>query len=190
MSSGAHKCLWKRKIQLHKVIRAMNTSNFKLQDLGNGHHRAKYTWFRGEDSLQVPDLTISPQWNDSYRGIKQFSPQRILSHHRPVLLEWWDWDSNPSYFKFENMLQNVEGFFEKVKERWRGYFIGGSLGIILWKNSEACKMKNIAIWNRDKKLEVQKGKLMNNLAILEHSTEGILIILRKRDHDPLNAGNS
>lgn len=46
---------------------------------------------------------------------------RVLSDHKPILLECGDWEATPSYFKFENMWLQVVGFLEMVRNWWQSY---------------------------------------------------------------------
>lgn len=76
------------------------------------------TWSRGEVNIQASRLDrflISSEWNDIFRKINQIALPKVISDHNPIMLESGDWDSNPSYFKFENMWLNTEGFLEKIK---------------------------------------------------------------------------
>lgn len=46
---------------------------------------------------------ICPEWNNSFRAMSQIGLPKVISDHRPILLESRDWDATPSYFTFENM---------------------------------------------------------------------------------------
>ncbi|XP_016497009.1 uncharacterized protein LOC107815877 [Nicotiana tabacum] len=135
---------------------------------------AYYTWFRGEDSLpalRIYRFLISPEWCDSFKAIKQLALLRVIFDHRPLLLECGDWEATPSYFKFENMWQ-VEGFIDKVKNWWQSYVIGGSPDFILVQKLRRLKA-DISNWNIEEfgRLETQKTKLLEELAMLEQTTE-------------------
>lgn len=74
----------------------MDTFNLTLQDLGiidlplQGD---RYTWFIDEDSSQasrIDRVLVSPDWNDNFRAIKQIAFSRVLSDHRPFMLECGD----------------------------------------------------------------------------------------------------
>ena len=69
---------------------------------------------------------ISPEWSDTFKSIKQIAVPKVMSDHRPVLLLNGDWEDNPSYFKFENMWLQEEGFLDKIKEWSQNYSIRGS----------------------------------------------------------------
>lgn len=162
--------------------RAMKSFTDIIQDLGiidlplQGAH---YTWFRGEDSLQasrIDRFLISPEWNDNFKTIKQLALPRVESDHRPLLLECGDWKANPSYFKFENMWLQVEGFVDKIEEWWHSYSIRRSPDFILVQKQRKLK-KDITDWNRTTfgQLEAQKTKLLEDLALLEQATENRLV---------------
>lgn len=66
----------------------------------------KYTWSRGEDVPQASKIDrflFSTEWNNSFQSIKQLVLPRVISDHKPLLLENGDWETTSSYFKFENM---------------------------------------------------------------------------------------
>lgn len=116
---------------------------------------------------------ISPEWNDNFKVIKQVALPRVVSDHKPLMLECGEWDSSTSYFKFENMWVQAEGFLNHVKEWWNSYDAVGSPDFILVQKLKYLK-QNISIWNREVfgKLEDQKRQALNELASLEQSTEG------------------
>lgn len=79
---------------------------------------AFYTWSRGEISLQasrIDRFLVSNEWSDSFGAMKQLALPRAISDHNPLLLECGDWETNPSYFKLENIWLQVEGFLDNVK---------------------------------------------------------------------------
>ncbi|XP_019255137.1 PREDICTED: uncharacterized protein LOC109233726 [Nicotiana attenuata] len=67
----------------------------------------------------------------------------------------------------------VEGFMDSVKEWWSSYQVVGSPDFILTQKLWNMK-KDISCWNREvfRKLETQKSKALNELTILEQSSEG------------------
>lgn len=68
------------------------------------------------------------------------------------------------------MWLKVEGFPQKIREWWQGYSIRGSPELRNLK-------RDITGWNQDSfgKLEVQKGRLLDDLSVLEQSAEGRLV---------------
>nr|XP_016432311.1 PREDICTED: uncharacterized protein LOC107758975 [Nicotiana tabacum] len=168
--------------------RAMKSLNEIIQDLGiidlpfQGAH---YTWFRGEDSLQasrIDRFLISLEWNDNFKAIKQIALPRVVSDHRPLLLQCGDWAANPSYFKFENMWLQAEGFMNKVKEWWLSYAIDGSPDFILLQKLR-CLKKDITSWNKESfgQLEARKTKLLEALALMEVETENRLMTQAEKE---------
>lgn len=78
---------------------------------------AQFTWSRGENNQQasrIDRFIISSEWNDSFKIVKQIALPKVISDHRSILLESGDWDATPSYFKFENMLPEADGFLDKL----------------------------------------------------------------------------
>uniref|UniRef100_A0A1S3X8E2 Uncharacterized protein n=1 Tax=Nicotiana tabacum TaxID=4097 RepID=A0A1S3X8E2_TOBAC len=128
--------------------RAMVSFSDIIQDLGIIDlplQGAYYTWFRGEDSLQasrIDRFLISPEWCDSFKAIKQLA------------------------------LPRVEGFIDKVKNWWQSYVIRGSPDFILVQKLRRLKA-DITNWNREEfgRLETQKTKLLEELEMLEQTTE-------------------
>lgn len=124
-----------------------------IQDLGivdlplQGAH---YTWSRGGDSMQasrIDRFLISSEWNENFKVVKQAALPRVISDHRPLLLECGDWEAKPSYFKFENMWLQAEGFMDKVEEWWHNYTIEGSPNFVLTQKMKKLK-KDITDWNK------------------------------------------
>ncbi|XP_060212174.1 uncharacterized protein LOC132639769 [Lycium barbarum] len=141
---------------------------------------AQYTWSRGTEQLQASRLDrflISPDWNDCFKAIKQKALPRVESDHKPLMLECGDWDSSTSYFKFENMWLQTEGFLDCVKAWWNSYEVVGSPDFILTQKLKLLK-KDISNWNTEVfgKLEDQRSKALNELSRLEQSTEGKILM--------------
>ena len=83
---------------------------------------AQFTWSRDENNqqaLRIDRFIIPSEWNDSFKVVKQIALPRVISDHRPILLESEDWDATPSYFKIENMWLEVDGFLDKLKLWWQ-----------------------------------------------------------------------
>lgn len=102
-----------------------NILRHKIQDLGIIDlplQGAQFTWSRDENNqqaLRIDRFIIPSEWNDSFKVVKQIALPRVISDHRPILLESEDWDATPSYFKFENMWLEVDGFLDKLKLWWQ-----------------------------------------------------------------------
>ncbi|XP_070020674.1 uncharacterized protein [Nicotiana sylvestris] len=106
-------------IRRSKAMRSFSDIIMDLQLLDLPLQGAQYTWARGEDCLQasrIDRFLISSEWNESFKAINQLALPRALSDHKPLLLESGEWDTTPSYFKFENMWLQQEGFIDMVKE--------------------------------------------------------------------------
>lgn len=88
-------------------------------------------------------------------------------------MESADWYVNPSYFKFENMWLQHDGFIDKVKEWWQSYNVNGSPDYILAQKLKHLK-RDISKWNKEEygKVEVRASKALDELLILEQATEG------------------
>nr|XP_033512764.1 uncharacterized protein LOC117277437 [Nicotiana tomentosiformis] len=136
---------------------------------------AFYTWHRGEDSLQasrIDRFLLSSEWNEYFGSVKQIALPRVVSDHKPIVLESGDWSSDPSYFKFENMWLQQEGFLDLVKQWWQSYTVNGSPNFILAQKLKLLK-KDLAIWNKEVfgKLSTRINKAMEELQMLEQATE-------------------
>lgn len=153
------------------IIQDLDIIDLPLQE-------AFYTWSRGEISLQasrIDRFLVSNAWSDSFGAMKQLALPREISDHNPLLLECGDWEANPSYFKFENMWLQVEGFLDKVKAWWQSYNVGGRPDFILMQKLR-CLKKDISHWNKMEfgKLETKKNKALEELTLMEQQTEGRL----------------
>ncbi|WMV25457.1 hypothetical protein MTR67_018842 [Solanum verrucosum] len=140
---------------------------------------AQYTWSRGTELLQasrIDRFLISSEWNDSFKTIKQVSLPRVISDHKPLMLECGEWDSSSSYFKFENMWLQAEGFLDSVKNWWSSYEVEGSPDFVLVQKLKYLK-KDISTWNKEVfgKLEEQRSQALNDLTNLEQSSEGRIL---------------
>lgn len=136
---------------------------------------AQYTWSRGGDSMQISRIDrflMSSEWNENFKVVKQFALPRVISDHRPLLLECGDWEAKPSYFKFENMWLQAEGFMDKVEEWWLNYTIKGSPDFILTQKLKKLK-KVITDWNKAAfgHLETRKSQILEDLMLLETIAE-------------------
>ncbi|KAH0740076.1 hypothetical protein KY290_033119 [Solanum tuberosum] len=112
---------------------------------------AHYTWYKSEDSTQasrIDRFLISTDWSDNFGAVNQLAFPKVTSDHRPIVLESGDWSANPSYFKFENMWLQHDGFTEKVKEWWQSYNVNGSPDYILAQNLKHLK-RDISKWNKE-----------------------------------------
>lgn len=135
----------------------------------------QYTWSRGENHIQasrIDRFMISTEWSDSFKIVKQMALPKVISDHRPILLESGDWEATPSYFKFENMWLQAEGFLDKVKAWWKSYIISGSPDFILVQKLKNLK-KDITHWNKEVfgKLEARKNKILDEHFSLEQIAE-------------------
>lgn len=89
--------------------KAMKTFSDIIQDLqviDLPLQGAYYTWSRGANCTQesrIDRFLISSEWCDYFKAVKQLALPKVISDHRPILLENGDWEASPSYFKFENM---------------------------------------------------------------------------------------
>ncbi|KAG5618937.1 hypothetical protein H5410_018761 [Solanum commersonii] len=134
-----------------------------------------YTWTRGDDPIQasiIDRFLISPEWNDCFNAINQLALPSVVSDHRPILLKCGDWESNPSYFKFENMWLEEEGFLEKVKTWWQSYSVTGTPDFILYQKLRYLK-KDISNWNREifGKIDTNRNRALEELIAIEHASE-------------------
>lgn len=125
----------------------MATFSDIIQDLGIIDlplQGAQFTWSRGENNQQdsrIDRFIIFPKWNDSFKVMK------VISDHRSILLESGDWDVTPSYFKFENIWLEVDGFLDKLKYWWQSYNFNGRPNFILMQKLKSLK-KDIITWNK------------------------------------------
>lgn len=129
------------------IRRSMAISNFNdtISDLGLIDltlQGAFYTWTREDDTIQasrIDRFLISPEWNDCFNAINQLALPSVVSNHRPILLKCGDWESNPSYLKFENMWLEEEGCLEKVKAWWQSYSVNGTPDFVLYQKPRYLK---------------------------------------------------
>lgn len=63
------------------------------------------------------------------------------------MLECEEWVKINSYFKFENMWLQVEGFMERLKEWWENYDATGSPDEVLMQKVERLR-RDIKRWNK------------------------------------------
>ncbi|KAG5613408.1 hypothetical protein H5410_024689 [Solanum commersonii] len=163
------------------IRRSQDMKDFSefIQDMGLIDlplHGATYTWTRGEDFLQasrIDRFLISAEWNEFFGVVKQVALPRVLSDHSPLALESGDWTSDPSYFKFENMWLQHEGFHDMVKKWWQGYIVNGSPDFILSQKLKFLK-KDLVTWNKEVfgKLNSRISKAIDDLLLTEQATEG------------------
>jgi len=170
------------KFNCHRRTRAMENFSETILDLGLMDlplRGAQYTWSRGTGLLQasrIDRFLISSEWNDSFKTIKQVALPRVISDHKPLMLECGEWDSSSSYFKFENMWLQAEGFLDSVKNWWSSYEVEGSPDFVLVQKLKYLK-KDISTWNKEVfgKLEEQRSQALNDLTNLEQSSEGRIL---------------
>ncbi|XP_055836405.1 uncharacterized protein LOC129905041 [Solanum dulcamara] len=111
---------------------------------------AQFTWSRGEETLQatrIDRFLYSSEWTEMFTAIRQYTMPRVISDHKPIL-ESGDWEASPSYFKFENMWLQAEGFIDMIKGWWQSYIIQGTPDFVLLQKLRNLK-KDISKWNRE-----------------------------------------
>jgi len=136
---------------------------------------AQFTWSRGEVSFQasrIDRFLISPEWSEMFNAIKQFPLPRVFSDHKPIVLESGDWDASPSYFKFENMWLQSDGFLDMVRDWWNSYIVMGTPDFVLIQKLRHLK-KDITKWNKEVfgKLDTQRHKSLMELGKLDQIVE-------------------
>lgn len=60
-----------------------------------------------------------------FRNIRQQISHRVISNHKPVILQCGDWEQRKSYFKFENWWLNVQSFKDLIQNWWNGFVVEG-----------------------------------------------------------------
>lgn len=107
-----------------------------------------------------------------FNAIKQFPLPRVFSDHKPIVLESGDWDASPSYFKFENMWLQSDGFLDMVRDWWNSYIVMGTPDFVLIQKLRHLK-KNITKWNKEVfgKLDTQRHKSLMELGKLDQIAE-------------------
>ncbi|XP_070026635.1 uncharacterized protein [Nicotiana sylvestris] len=172
-------CIFEReRLNCTRRSRAMRVFSETIQDLcliDSPLQGACYTWTRGENCIQasrIDRFLISPEWNESFKAVKQQILPRMISDQKPIMLESGDWDANPSYFKFKNIWLQSEGFMEKLKRWWQSYSFTGSADFILMQKLKTLK-KDITTWNKEefRKLETKRTRALTELLALEHEQE-------------------
>ncbi|XP_070045594.1 uncharacterized protein [Nicotiana tomentosiformis] len=131
-------------------------------------HGAQYTWSKGDNCLQasrIDRFLISNEWNDSFNDVRQIALPKVISDHRPIILESGDWDATPSFFKFENMWLQSEEFLGKLKSWWQNYTFTGRADFILIQKLKSLK-KDITTWNREEfgKVKTRKNRALEQVA--------------------------
>lgn len=121
---------------------------------------------------RIDRFLISNEWNDSFNAVRQIALPKVISDHRPIILESGDWDATPSFFKFENMWLQSEGFLGKLKSWWQNYTFTGRADFILVQKLKSLK-KDITTWNREElgKVETRKNRALEELMALEQAAE-------------------
>ncbi|WMV54869.1 hypothetical protein MTR67_048254 [Solanum verrucosum] len=132
--------------------------------------RIKSKWYKGRHHHSMGQEEL--EWNDCFNAINQLALPSVVSDHRPILLKCGDWESNPSYFKFENMWLEEEGFLKKVKIWWQSYSVNGTPDFILYQKLRYLK-KDISNWNREVfgKIDTNRNRALEELAAIEHASE-------------------
>lgn len=64
--------------------------------------------------FRIDIFLISSEWNEFFGSVKQVALPRVFSDRRPLALESGDRISDPSYFKFENMWLQQDGFYDMM----------------------------------------------------------------------------
>lgn len=80
-----------------------------------------FTWIKSYNHVATSRLDrslLSDEWDDEYKAIKQIVIPRVSSDHVPLLLQCGDWKKSNSYFKFESLWLEVDGFTDMLKEWW------------------------------------------------------------------------
>ncbi|XP_075101808.1 uncharacterized protein LOC142177236 [Nicotiana tabacum] len=110
--------------------------------------------------------------NESFRSIKQLASPGVILDHKPLLLESGEWDSTTSYFKFENMWLQREGFIDMVKGWWQNYTISGNPDFVLIQKLRSLK-KDISKWNKEVygMLDTKISMALDEFLALEQATE-------------------
>lgn len=113
----------------HKIFRAMAEflgciNNLELVDppLFGGC----FTWVGGgvgdhNSKSRIDRFLYLANWEDAFLQVRQTLLPRVGSDHNPILLTCGDWSWHKAYFKFENWWLEVEGFKDKVKDRWNSF---------------------------------------------------------------------
>lgn len=104
--------------------------------------------------------------------VKQMALPKVISDHKPIMLESGDWETNRSYLKFEKMWLQTEGFLDRVKWWRQAYVFRGNPDFILIQKLKMLK-KDIIVWNRAVygKVEAQRNKALDDLLTEEQDTE-------------------
>ncbi|CAN4125589.1 unnamed protein product [Withania somnifera] len=65
--------------------------------------------------MNLIDLQLEGEWDDSFSNIKRSLLQRVTSDHIPVVLQCGDWDQQKSYFKFDNWWLNTQALLTELR---------------------------------------------------------------------------
>ncbi|XP_050263997.1 uncharacterized protein LOC126708238 [Quercus robur] len=132
---------------------------------------ASFTWFRdsGSDCMSRIDRTLaSVDWVDHFGNVSQRVLPRVVSDHCPLLVVAGSVNKGRSAFKFENMWLKEEGFVERVRQWWNGYYFSGSPSFILGCKLKALK-EDLKKWNKEEfgDLAFRKKCLLSDLLGLD-----------------------
>ncbi|WMV21816.1 hypothetical protein MTR67_015201 [Solanum verrucosum] len=112
-----------------------------------------FTWRRGEDhncASRIDRFLHCAEWGENFTQINQCSLPKIASDHNPIMLSCGDEGWRKSYFKFETLWLEVEGFKEKVREWWESFNVNGRPGYILAEKLKMLKAK-LKEWSKTNK---------------------------------------
>lgn len=74
----------------------------------------------------IDRVLISPEWSEMFKAIEQHTMPMMFSDHKPIILEIGDRVASPSYFKFEKMWLQSDGFIDMLKDWWNSYTVVGT----------------------------------------------------------------
>ena len=101
-----------------------------------------FTWFRdsGLPSIsRIDRALVSLDWEEHFENVSQRVFPCVSLDHCILLLEAGVVRRGRSAFKFENIWLKVEGFVDRVKQRWDGYSFASSPSFILAQKLKALR---------------------------------------------------
>ena len=91
---------------------------------------------------------INPSWEQKYQAVTQQALPKIMSDHKPLLLDVGGSSWGPSLFRFEAMWLLHDGFDALVENWWNNFRFHGSPSKIFWLKQKALK-EELKKWNKE-----------------------------------------
>ncbi|KAK2985871.1 hypothetical protein RJ640_009941 [Escallonia rubra] len=140
---------------------------------------AKYTWTNNQRNPIMSRLDrffISADWENHFKNVAQKALPRVISDHSPIILDVNSLRKARTYFKFENMWLENEGFIDLVKNCWSSCNFEGWPSFILAKKLKILK-KQLREWSKVEfgNMNSRKSQIMTEIDTLNNKEEELLL---------------